>query len=128
MNIVKEGMNNIKYHMELGATETCAKRTMGASKGLDLMDVKGIPSIFIFETFFSNRSSEYAMDVGFGIIGVVKTNTKLLCKDSIEKITKYWPGGSYLVLKIIYMVPGNIPIIDIGYKYNAQKVLYLVDA
>ena len=51
MNIVKEGMNNIKYHMELGATATCAKRTMGASKGLDLMDVKGIPSILFLKLF-----------------------------------------------------------------------------
>ena len=49
MNIVKEGMNNIKYRMELGATATCTKRTMEASKGLGLMDLKGIPSIFIFE-------------------------------------------------------------------------------
>ena len=55
MNIVKEGMNNIKYHMALGATATFKKRTMEESKGLGLMDVNGIPSIFIFEKYQRGR-------------------------------------------------------------------------
>ena len=48
MNVVKEGIKNIKDHMELGAMTTCTKRTVEESKELGIMDVKGIPSIFYF--------------------------------------------------------------------------------
>ena len=30
---------------------------------------------------------------------MMKTNTKGFCKETIEKLTKNWPGGSYLVLR-----------------------------
>ena len=36
---------------------------------------------------------------------------------------KDWPGGSYLVLKSTPKFPGEIPLLDIGYKYNYRKVL-----
>ena len=39
------------------------------------------------------------MEVGADFIGMVKTNTKVFCKETIEKLTKDWPGGSYLLLK-----------------------------
>ena len=57
---------------------------------------------------------------------MVKTNTKGFCKETIEKLTKDWPGGSYLVLRSKPMVPGDRPLIDIGYKYNARKVLSFI--
>ena len=57
---------------------------------------------------------------------MVKTNTKGFCKDTIEKLTKDWPGGSYLVLRIKPMVPGGRPLIAIGYKYNERKVLSFI--
>ena len=57
---------------------------------------------------------------------MAKTNTTGFCKDNIEKLTKGCPGGSYLVLRSKPMVPGGRPLIDIGYKYNAQKVLYFI--
>ena len=66
------------------------------------------------------------MEVGAELIGMVKTNTKVFCKDAIEKLTKYWPGGSYLVLRSKPMVPGDRPLIDIGYKYNARKFPYFI--
>ena len=63
------------------------------------------------------------MEVGAELIGMLKTNNKGLCKETIEKLTKDWPGGSYLVLRSKPMVPGYKPLISIGYKYNARKVL-----
>ena len=66
------------------------------------------------------------MNAGADMISMVKTNTKGLCKNIIEKLKKYWTGGSHLVLKIKYMLPRDKPLIDIGYKYNYQKVLYSV--
>ena len=79
---------------------------------------------FIFDFWFSSKKSEKAaLDIGADMIGVVKINTKVFCKNTIEKLTKDWPGGSYLVLKSKPMVPGGGPLISIGYKYNAWKVI-----
>ena len=36
---------------------------------------------------------------------------------------KYWPGGSYLVLKSTPRFPGEIPLLAIGYKYNYRNFL-----
>ena len=41
-------------------------------------------------------------------------------------MAKDWSGGSYLVPKRNYTVPGERPIIDIGYKYNMHKVLSFI--
>ena len=41
----------------------------------------------------------------------------------IIKVDKIWPGGSYLVMKIIPRVPGGRTLLSIGYKYNSRKVL-----
>ena len=46
--------------------------------------------------------------------------------EKIENLTKDWPGGYYLVLISKPMVPGYRPLIAIGYKYNARKVLYFI--
>ena len=67
------------------------------------------------------------MELVAELIGMVKTNTKGFCKETIEKLTKYWPGGcSYLVLRSKHMVPRDRPLIAIGYKYNMRKVLSFI--
>ena len=66
------------------------------------------------------------MEMGAELIGMVKTNTKGFCKETIEKLTKDCPGGSYLVLRVNAMVPGDRPLIAIGYKYNVRKVLSFI--
>ena len=63
------------------------------------------------------------MGIGADMIFMVKTNTRLLCKETIENITKAWTGGSYLVLRSKPMVPGGRPSISIGCKYNTRKVI-----
>ena len=66
------------------------------------------------------KAVEAAMEVGAKLIGMVKKNTKGFCKETIENITKYWTGGSYLVLSSKPMVPGDRPLIAIFYKYNVR--------
>ena len=66
------------------------------------------------------------MELGAELIGMGKTNTKGFCKETIEKLTKDWPGGSYLVLRRKPMVPRGRPLIAIGYEYNAHKVLSFI--
>ena len=68
------------------------------------------------------------MDVGADMIGMVKTKTKRFCKETIDNMKKYWTGGSYLVLKRKYVLPGDRSLIAIGYEYNVRKVLYFIAA
>ena len=63
------------------------------------------------------------MEVGSKLIGMAKTNIKGFCKETIEKLTKYWPGGSHLMLRSKHRVHGGSLLISIGYKYNVRKVL-----
>ena len=101
---------------------------MEATKGIGQKFIKGgTKDCFLFDSWFaSKKASESAMEVCAEFIGMVKTNTKGFCKETIEKLTKDWPGGSYLVLSSKHMVPGGRPLIAIGYKYNARKVLYSI--
>ena len=66
------------------------------------------------------------MELGAELIVMVKTNTKGFCKETIENITKDWPGGSYLLLMSKSMVSGGWTLIAIGYKYNVRKVLSFI--
>ena len=66
------------------------------------------------------------MEVGAALIGMVKSNSRGFCKETIEKLTNYWPGGSYLLLRSKTMVPRGRPLIYIDYKYNMQKVIYFI--
>ena len=66
------------------------------------------------------------MEVVAEFIFMVKTNTKVFCKDTIEKLSKDWPGGSYIVLKSKHMVPGERSLIAIGYKYNVRRVVSFI--
>ena len=69
---------------------------------------------------------EASVSIGVDLIGIVKTNTKGFFKATIEGLTKDWPGGSYIVLSSNNMVPGERPLIEIGYKYNYQNILSFV--
>ena len=68
------------------------------------------------------------MEIDANIIGVVKTNTKIFLKETIEKLTNYCTGGSYLVLRSNHVVPRGRPLIYIGLKYNAHNVISFIVA
>ena len=36
---------------------------------------------------------------------------------------KYWPGGSYLIMKSNQRVPSGRPLLANGHKYNSRKFL-----
>ena len=101
---------------------------MKATKGIGHRDIKGdTKDCFLFGSRFSSKElAEYVMGVGADSIGMVKTNTKGLCMYNIKKHTQDCPGGSYLVLRSKPMVPRGRPLIEIGYKYNARKVLSFI--
>ena len=60
---------------------------------------------------------------GADYCGPARTSHKGFCLATLEKLTKDWPGGSYLVLKSTPRFLGEIPLLAIGYKYNSRKVL-----
>ena len=81
--------------------------------------------LFLFGSWFDSKSSaEDGIHVGAEIIGVVKTTTKIVKEYTTDKLTNYWPGGSYLILKNKFVVPKNSPLIDIRYNHNFWKVIY----
>ena len=87
----------------------------------------GTKDCFLFDSWFaSKKAEESAMEFGSNFIGMEKKNTKGFCKETIENLTKYLSGGSYLLLRINPVVPGDRPLIYIGYKYTAQKDLSFI--
>ena len=56
----------------------------------------------------------------------VRIIQKGFCLATIENLMKYWPLGSYLVLKITPIVACGRPLITIGYKYYSRKVLRFI--
>ena len=53
--------------------------------------------------------------------GPVKTIHKRFCLATLEKLTRDFLGGSYLVLVITPIVHGYRPLGAIGYMYNYRK-------
>ena len=115
-------MNSIRYHLELGNMAECTKILMEDTKGLGQRALKrSTRDLFLFNSWFSsNKAADTAYSIGVDLIGVAKNITKVFCKDTIEGLTKDWPGRSYIVLSSKPMVPGERPILAIGYKYNSQ--------
>ena len=121
-------MKDSRYQQELGSTAACTKRMLEATKGIGQKSKKGgAKDCFLsYSWLASKKATEATMELGADLIGMVKTNTKGFCKETIKKLTKDWPGGSYLVLSSKPVLPGKRTIIGIGYKYNARKVLSFV--
>ena len=96
---------------------------MKETKGIGQKSKKGGPKdCFLFDSWFTlKKAEEDAMELCAELLGMVKTNTKGLCKDTTEKLKKDWPGGSYLVLRSKPMVPGGRPLIANEQKYNTRK-------
>ena len=79
-----------------GSTTAFINKTVEEKKVLGQRDVKGdTRDYFILESWFaSKRLDGTDMYVGADMVGMVKTNTKVLFKDNIENIKKDWPGVS----------------------------------
>ena len=85
----KEGMKDSCYDQDLGDTAACIKRIMEETKGIGHKSKKGEPKdCFLFDSWFdSKKAAEATMELGAELIGMVKTNTKGFCKETLEKLT-----------------------------------------
>ena len=59
---------------------------MEATKGIVQMSKKwGTKDCLLFDSWFASKKAvEAAMELGAELIGMVKTNTKVFCKETIE--------------------------------------------
>ena len=83
-------MKHRKYHKELGETAACTKIIMESTKGIGKKSIKGgTKDCFLFESWFSSKkASASVMAVVAELIGMVKTNIKGFCKETIDEITE----------------------------------------
>ena len=64
--------------------------------------------------FISVETDEDVAAAGVEYLGPVKTIHKRFCLTTLEKLMKYWPGGSYLVMKSITIFTSEGPPLSIG--------------
>ena len=65
--------------------------------------------------------------VGSDTNGIIKTDRKIFCRDTIEKFAKDSLEGSYIVFRSNPILSRGRPKISTGYMYKNQKVLsYIV--
>ena len=94
-----------------------------------IMAIKGCGQLKSRNTYFSDiwfsgvKTAEEAVSEVVDHCGTVKTIHGFFCLATLEKLIKYWPGGSYLVPKSNPRVTGDRPFLTIGYKYSSRKVL-----
>ena len=81
----KEGMKHSKYQKDLGSTSACTKGMAEATKGIVQKYRKGVTKdYFLFDSWLSSKkAAESDMEVGAELIGMVKINTKVFCKETI---------------------------------------------
>ena len=83
------------------------------------MDTIGCGQLTPYDTYFADiwfsgvKMAEEAMAEGVDYWEPVKTGHKVFCLYTLEKLMKDWLGGSYLVLKITPIFPGDRPLMDI---------------
>ena len=78
-------MKESRYQKELGATAACTNQMMEETKGIGQKSKKwGPKDCFLFDSWFaSKKATEAAMELGAELIGMVKTNKKEFCKETI---------------------------------------------
>ena len=114
-------MKKPTFQSELGGSATCMKRLAIATKGCGQLTSND--TYFANSWFSSAKTAEEMAASGVDYCRPVKTSYKGFCLDTLEKLMKDWPGGSYLVLKSTPRFHGERPLLAIGYKYNSRKVL-----
>ena len=96
------------------------------------MATKGYVQLASNYTYFSDSwfsgvtTAEEALAKGVNYYGPVKNIEKGFCLDTLEKLMKYQPVGSYLVMKSTPKFPDGRPLMAIGYKHNSRKVLSFI--
>ena len=117
----KENTNTEGFHQLIGGTISSMERLMMATKRCCRLTSNWT---YFADSWFSGvKVSDEAMDMGVDYWVPVKMSHKGFWQTTLEKLTKEWPVGSYIVMKSNPRVPGDRPLMAIWYKYYSRKVL-----
>ena len=105
-------MKTLPFEKYTRGTEVFMKRLMMDKKGC--VQLKSNYTYFADSWFGGVKTAEEAMSEGVDYCRPVKTIHKGFCLATLEKLMKYFPGGSHLVVKSIPIYPGGRPLMDIG--------------
>ena len=105
----------------IGGNAACMKRLTMATR--ECVQLTSNETYFVDIWFRGVKTAERVMAEGVDYYGPEKTIHKGFCLAILEKLMKYWPGGSYHVINSTTRVPGGRPLMAIVYKYNYRKVL-----
>ena len=108
----KEAMKKSKFQKFLGGTAAFIKRLDIATKGCGQLTSND--TYFADSWFSSVKTTDEMAAEGVDYCRPVKTSHKGFFLDTLEKLMKDWPGGSYLVLNSTPRFPGEIPLLAIG--------------
>ena len=109
---IKEATKTLEFKNYLRGTAACMKIIYMATKGSDQLTSNDTQ--FYDGWFSSIKTAEEAMDAEVNYCGPEKTIHKGFCLAILEKLTKDFPRGSYIAMKITPIVPGGIPLLVIG--------------
>ena len=108
----KEAMKTSGFKKYLGGNAVCIKRLLIATKWCGKM--KSNDTYFDDSWFSSVKTAEESIPEGVDYCRPAKTIHTGFCLATLEKLTEYWPGRSYLVMKSTPRVPGGRPLRSIG--------------
>ena len=121
----EEAMKISEFQKYLGGNAVCMERLVMATSGCGQLTSN---DTYLSDSWFSYvKNSGGAISARVDYYGPVNTSHRGFCLATLENLMKYWPGGSYLVMKITTIVPGGLPLLLIDYKYNYRKVLRFID-
>ena len=100
------------FEKYLGGTAACMKILPITTKWCGQLTLN---YTYFSDIWFSSvKMAEDSMASRVDYCGPVKTIHKGFCLDTLDHLIKYWPGGSYPVMKSHSIVPGSRTLLDIG--------------
>ena len=121
-------MKKRKYHLDIFSVSDFTKRIMELTKELGHSNMKcSAKDLYVYKVGVPQRGLLNLQCMLALMLLLWLKPIRLICKDTIKNITKYWPGGYYLTLKRKYMVPRDRSLLSSVCKYNYFKFLSLID-
>ena len=100
------------------------KIIMGVTKWCGWLSSK--KTHFYYSWFSGVKTAKEEIYEGVDYCGLVNTSHKLFFLHTFESLRNEGSVGSYVIMNIAPIVPGDITCLDIGYKYNSRMFLLFI--
>ena len=126
----KERMHKKEHTKEVGVTAACVMRGVKNTEEFEFADKTYLsssqPRLFFGDSWFGSvKAACQVHKLGHHGCFVIKTAHSRTPKKFLEDQMKYFPGGTWIVMEG-YAEKEGVPLVCIGYKYNAKKVLVFI--